>query len=297
MHKSFLCSLNMPNKREKSILYKGFLQGKKLNGCETVCLWSFNFPLNKETQFKGTSVLIHIHCTGTGDSCGSVRWADSHSVGVSVDTMQKTKLWWFIKCFLGRQVSLPSLPLLPLARQRSGGKRAWSGRRNCGSSGWSPKQRQKYYGLAQKPETKSKPPQVCLLSTLHAKGVRRSVVQPWFAGQKGHSMNKRFICLLEESYLKQKHHFAIETVSFPHSFAQVLVHTYVHSPLSWNITKKGWKKPQTAKQIPVQQSGKCLMLRGLSLRGKNGWDEQPSARHRQKILEKTISFNREPYNY
>lgn len=80
------------------------------------------------------------------------------------------------------QVSLPSLPPLPLARQRSGGKRAWSGRRNCGGSGWIPKQRQKHYSLPQKTETKSPHPQICLLSTLHVKVVRRSVVQQ---GRKG----------------------------------------------------------------------------------------------------------------
>lgn len=90
-----------------------FLQEKTLSNCEIVHLWSLIFPLSKETPFKEAPVLICIHCSGAGDSCGGVFWADSHFVGVYVDTMQKTKLWWFIKCFLVcRSLFPPFLPFL-----------------------------------------------------------------------------------------------------------------------------------------------------------------------------------------
>jgi len=43
-------------KKEENVLCKIFLQGKMLTDCETVCLWSFNFPLSRETQFKEAPV-------------------------------------------------------------------------------------------------------------------------------------------------------------------------------------------------------------------------------------------------
>lgn len=153
-------------------------------------LWSLNFLLSKKkTQqtnnpIKETRVLICVLCTGAGDSCCGVCW-----LLISSDTMKKTNLWWFIKRFQGMQVSLPFLPLLPLAKQRSGWKQGWSGRRNYGSSGWNPREAETLR-FPSKVQNKTKTHSDMSPSTLHTRGLRRSGAQ-----QEENSVNKKFICL------------------------------------------------------------------------------------------------------
>lgn len=67
----------------------------------------------------------------------------------------------------------------------------------------------------------------------------------------------------------------------------LLMHMYTHlCPGILQKKKKGWKNSQT---IPVQQSGKCSMLRWSRVHEMNtcSWDEQPSTRQK---LEKTVSI-------